>query len=60
MILDGNSIFTLKVDNTYCTILAGPYQEIYAEAQEIANFHKKPVSIWCHGTDSIFATVTHL
>ena len=60
MILNGNSIFTLNVDNKYSTILAGPYQEIYAEAQKLANFYKKPVSIWCHGTDSIFATVTHL
>ena len=60
MILDGNSIFTLKVENNNYTILAGPYQEIYAEAQELANYFKKPVSIYCHGTASIFATVTHL
>ena len=59
-VLNGNSIFTLKVENRNYTILAGPYQEIYAEAQELANYFKKPISIYCHGTASIFATVTHL
>lgn len=59
-VLNGNSIFTLKMENKDYTILAGPYQEIYAEAQEVANFYKKPVHIYCHGTASIFATVTHL
>lgn len=60
MILNANSIFTVRVLNSpYAMLIASTdYREILKEAQELSNDLKKTVSIYCHGTDSIFSTIT--
>ncbi len=60
MILNANSIFTIRVLNSpYAFEIASTdYREVLGQAQELSNDLKKTVSIYCHGTDSIFSTLT--
>lgn len=60
MILNANNIFTIRVLNSpYAFQIASTdYREVLSQAQELSDDLRKTITIYCHGTDSIFSTIT--
>jgi hypothetical protein len=58
MLLHGNNIFTVRYSNGTSDIVAGDYAEVRDFATEVVRSFQMTASIFCHGTDSIWSTIT--
>ena len=58
MLLHGNNIFTVRFSDKTSTIVAGDYAEVCEFATKIVAKYQQTANIFCHGTDSIWSTIT--
>lgn len=58
MLLSGNNIFTIRYSNGTSDLVAGDYTEVREYATEIVASYQLIANIYCHGTASIWSTIT--
>lgn len=58
MLLHGNNIFTVRYSNGTSDTVAGTYEEIRNFATDIVRRFQMDASLYCHGTASIWSTIT--